>query len=302
MFTEILRTIYDYSVNGKAIDNKFIEHIIAVVVHYNNLHDYVRFLNFSDEKINDKNHDMIRVAEYNLIDRFVNVNINGVNQYLEMYTKYYGKHLNDVEKLFFGSNLIVQILLHELEHASQNKVYNSSKDTTDANLIRIGFSNAYIYKNSTQLIQKLENKGYNSSQIYSYLQEQLQLYKKYYKYNPTERMAQIKSYNMMNEIFEPIYDSVPNICLYNSCCMLENSILGYAQDKNRLVSPTEIYINGMGYQDAWEKFDFYNSDTGIMDNNVLKSIPNSSRFLYGLPVTMSEYQERQKTLKKNKKF
>ena len=49
MELEILKLIYDYSVNRKLIDPKFIDKLIEIVVSKKSLNDYVRNVEFTNK-------------------------------------------------------------------------------------------------------------------------------------------------------------------------------------------------------------------------------------------------------------
>lgn len=63
MELEILKLIYDYSVNGKLVDLKFIDKITEIVVSKRSLSDYVRNVQFTNKL--EKNDYAVVSASYN---------------------------------------------------------------------------------------------------------------------------------------------------------------------------------------------------------------------------------------------
>lgn len=298
----LLELIYNYSSRGKSVDNEFVETLVGIVVGTKNLQNYLTTIYYTNDGGAARESDKLRVAEYNSIDKFLNINIDSMNKYIELYTNYYAPKFNQIEKLFFGNYLVTQIILHELEHVSQNKKYNSYGSDDESILINLGFSVSYMLDDPTTFFRKLHDEGYTDTEINTLLLNQVQLCRKYYPYSPTERLAQINSYNTMRDILEPIYEDVPNLYTYNSYNFLNNIINGYEIYKNQIKCPTEIFVNGMGYQQEMCKFSFYNSNKDTMTSNLFNKYSKIERLIYGFDVTQEEYNNTKKLVMQCDKF
>ena len=124
MDIKILRLIFDYSINKRNADKEFVERLIDIVVNSNELNDYVRNLYFYEENACDDN-GLLMVANYNVIDRYMGVNTEAMGMYIESCDTNFGSTFSDIEQIFYNNFLISHVVLHELEHATQNKKYNS---------------------------------------------------------------------------------------------------------------------------------------------------------------------------------
>ena len=147
----ILKIIYDKTINNKIIDFKDIEKILDLLIvekslpiRSNNLASYSNYskkITIYTEMI-DK---MVKDIENNLL------NVNGF------------------ETTLYKNLSILQILLHEVEHANQQKIaYNDN--TLEALIIRLSYLVNYDYD------------------------------EKMYEYCPEERLAEIKSFEEINTL------------------------------------------------------------------------------------------------------
>ena len=109
--------------------------------------------------------------------------------------------------------------------------------------------------------------GYTLSQIDIMLKQRRNLYKEYYNYNPTERLAEIKSYNTLAKSLSPL-----------------------------------TYVGALGFPNDWSKFHFYDEDPQIMMDQIFDQHSFTERLAFGLPVTYGEYDKAQKVLSLNNRF
>lgn len=151
----ILKIIYDKTIDNKILDLKDIENILEILVIEKNLNDYI--LNINIQQIRSNN-----LASYSSYTKEITV-----------YTEMINKMVKDIEKSILNINVfettlyknlsILQILLHEVEHANQQKIaYHDN--TLEALIIRLSY---------------LVNNGYD---------------KNLYEYCPEERLAEIKTF------------------------------------------------------------------------------------------------------------
>ncbi len=151
----ILKIIYDKTVNNQILDLKDIEKILELLVIDKCLNDYI--LNINVQHIRSNN-----LASYSNYTKNITVYIEKVEQMV----KDIEKNIlisNDFEILLYKNLSILQVLFHEVEHANQQKIaYN--ENSLEAFIIRL----SYLVKNC-------------------YTEE-------LYEYCPEERLAEIKSF------------------------------------------------------------------------------------------------------------
>jgi len=230
------------------------------------------------------------------------INTTTMGMYIESCNTNFGSTFSDIEQIFYNNFLISHVVLHELEHACQNKKYNSLLKDTETTLIRMAFSNVYSLKDTKEFIEKLQSEGYTPEQVYHYLKNEVELYKKYYKYNPSERLAEIKTYDTLVKVANHIQKEIPNLCEYEFYNYLKSLLCGYEVSDDVLCIPTITYINGMEYRQKWSEFDFYDPNPNAMNAKLFNQHPFIERLSFGLPVTAEEYINTNKVLSKYDKF
>ena len=127
MEEKIFNLVYDYAINDKLADESFIEQIILIVTDSRNLGDYVKNIEFSDEIKQDKN--VVECARYANILQKITINLESTKIVIEdrlLHKKPYEKF----EENLFQNLIIVQFILHELEHAYQYKILDDKEDDT----------------------------------------------------------------------------------------------------------------------------------------------------------------------------
>lgn len=299
MEKDILELIYNYSINAKLADPNFVDKLVEIIVNHKNLNEYVKDIHFYEgEQLMENN--KIQLASYNIVDRFMAFNVATIREYLEIYGRNYSSYFSDVEQMFYNNLLISHIILHELEHADQNKKYNSAIHNTENTLIRIAFRGSYLFKDPLVCFKELTNMGYTLSQIDIMLKQRRNLYKEYYNYNPTERLADIKSYNTLAKSLSHLKKQMPNLYEYEYINYMKSLISGY--DLDTLQAPTITYVGALGFPNDWSKFHFYDEDPQIMMDQIFDQHSFIERLAFGLPVTYGEYDKAQKVLSLNNRF
>ena len=111
---DILKIIFDCSINNKILNNSEIENIIIILIYQKNITNHISNIVFDDEGINglaSYNTDDKKITIYNSI---INKMINNMNKDLLI--------SNNFQKYLFENLSILQIILHELEHVNQNNI------------------------------------------------------------------------------------------------------------------------------------------------------------------------------------
>lgn len=152
---------------------------------------------------------------------------------------------------------IVQILLHEIEHANQRKIaYNDN--TLEALIIRLSF-----------LINDYDNENL-------------------YEYCPEERLAEIKSFEeictMINYIKDKLF-ILPNIIETEK---LKRELRGYHYRNGYVNIPIFDYFTLGGKEKLIDTFN--------LPNNSINKYKLNNRLKYGLIITDNEYKNSTKKL------
>ena len=255
MEMELLRIIFDYTKQRKLIDRKFLDKFIEIVVNYKNLDDYVKFVTFSEE-IQSRDTGTV-LASYNHLLKRIRVNYYSVVEYLENFENKYC-YFSDFENLFLKNLEIVQLMLHELEHANQfNKCENSS--TYESMIL----SESLFCTNN-------------------------KLYKAAYNYAPEERLANIVSYKEIIKILNFIKELVPNLLNFENYKLLDYVINDYQIIDSNIIPPTIYYFFIGNMNESLRRLGLINSD-GTIKQNIENEFDYEKRLTYGLSINNYEF-------------
>ncbi len=247
---EILNLIVNYSTQGKIVDENLMRKIIAIMIDIKNINEYVSKFELSsstgyETAVYLSEDKTIRVYD-SVIDLIRNKKIISL--------------FKTEEIILFYNLLIVQILLHELEHANQWKIMDN-EDTIEAFILKISYSVS-------------EKQAFNI-----------------YEIMPNERLAEIKSFNEINKLIKPIENEKREIANFMFISWLEKKLRGYHYTDKSVTVPIVNFLVQTGNEELIENFDWF-------DINYLKSLKLSlsmysldERMNYGFPITDDEYRK-----------
>lgn len=163
---------------------------------------------------------------------------------------------------------ILQFVLHEIEHAKQEKKLKSYTNNLEMLLLSCSKLNMELW----ELIEG----GYKK-------------YNETYIYNPSERMAEIRSYKKILSFIELInkdskIDKTFNILKREY--IIEN-LNGYLTD----MCPSEIYLVKTELDNIWKSMSFYDDDRNIMNEKAKKEYNIGKRLFLGLPIDNEEFKK-----------
>lgn len=145
---------------------------------------------------------------------------------------------------------VLQVILHEVEHANQQRI--AYKDNTlEALILRLSY---------------LVDNGYDD---------------KLYEYCPEERLAEIKSFEEINNLISYISENLivlPNLLKLE---MLKRQLRGYHYKNNSINVPLVDYFY---YGNKIELLEGVNLTKNSINNYALYE-----RFKYGFPISIDEY-------------
>ena len=245
----ILKIIYDKTIDNKILDSKDIEKILEILVVEKRLNDYI--LNISIQQIRSNN-----LASYSTYTKKITIYTEMINQMVKDIEKNI-LNINVFEATLYKNLSILQTLLHEVEHANQQKIaYNDN--TLEALIIRLSY---------------LVNNGYNEN---------------LYEYCPEERLAEIKTFDeifiLVNHINKKLI-TLPDIIEMER---LKRQLRGYHYKNNFITIPIVDYFTIGNKKELLDTFD--------LSNACLENYTLSDRCKYGFPISINEYGTSMKKL------
>jgi len=298
MEMDIIKLVYDYSRRGKYVDLEFIHKLINIVVSYRSLNSYVRSIKVK-ETLEDEYNEFC--AAYSPFEKSILLNYSYVHLILENGTRYDDLFQN-YELIMYKNLIIAQILLHELEHANQHNIVDKKgNNTIECDLIRASFYLEQALKNP-KFYESIIKDNISVADIIIYIKNHRELYKQYYRMNPTERMAQVNSYNTIVKSIEPVKEYFPALYEFKKACLVEQMLQGYEESWFEGSCPTQVYLYGTRQCDVWKRFKFYNEDNSQLVSSVREQHNLAKRLTLGLPITEREYYNTNDWLQSTNKF
>lgn len=274
-FINVLLKKYD----NKLYDTRFIEDFLSFAIKYYDLSEWVKQVNI--RLFNDPGERYLAV--YNYVKKDITVYKSTLKEFIE----------EKGESILYKNIYLIQILLHELEHAAQNKLVYTS-DTIEAQILKysmtrderdfinkrdydLKIANYLNYLNIFYLINLrrviLKNKNY-------YIRDT-------YISAPEERLAQYKSYGRLLKALKT--SNIPSY-IYNKIELnnLHSNFNAYISIDSEYASPTVKYLTALKYDKQLNQFDWYDKDKEICFEKS-KSLYNfEDRLALGLPISKEE--------------
>ena len=199
----ILRLIYNKSIKNEILNNNDIDKILSFLVINKDLNNYI--LNIDVQPIRSN-----KVASYSSYTKRITI-----------YSKTIEKLILNIEKNIINAtdfdialykNLsILQVILHEVEHANQQKIA-FSENNLEAFILRMSF----LIKNAYE--------------------DQL------YEYCPEERLAEIKSYEDLILMIQYLNNKTSNISSILDAEKLQRLLRGYHYKDEKVEAPLTTYF------------------------------------------------------------
>lgn len=277
MYFFIAKLLLDYSYNGKLINKNYIDRLIEIVIKGKSLEEYVH--NFI---IKDNAEDKNDYANYHPSSKTISLYLDGFSDYIESELKYI--HLFPKSDRYLYMNLITtQTILHELEHAEQQKIINTSNGF-EAQILRLC---EFKDRPDIEILVSLGEISTNEANLYlnkKYTNYQ-KVYNELYLYAPHERLAEIKSYQSIIRILKYI-KYAKRLVNYEELNKLEKLLRGY----NSTYSPTITYLEKQDRKNDLEKFDWYCESKEETIKLAKEKYNLAERLKYGLPIDSDEHQ------------
>lgn len=278
MEEKVLKLIYDYSMNNRIIDQKFIDQVVEIVVSSRSLDDYLKKVKYfnKDNIVRPekgkafcmvKNMDELAYLTYNFHNRIMTIYPDNI---INFYKQPIDVTLSDYEMIFFKSIIYTSYILHELRHVDQNRI-QSEESSLEAELL--SYSNFIIPINES--MTKEEQRDTFVRNLVSYI-----FYMRNHDDAPQERMADVDSYQDMLKILLSVQVKIPNIIKYLKKLRDESLSRGYEDT----FSPTLEYYKTIGKGNNLCQFDWYSEDDKKCLENLNKLYSFERRVYCGLPI------------------
>lgn len=242
----ILKIIYDLSANNKLLNINNIDKILEILINEKDLGEYIS--NIEVQQIRSNN-----LASYSNYYKKIIIYSNIIDKMI-IDIQYNVRSKKQLTKNMYINLSVLQVILHEIEHANQEKIINYN--TLESFILRI-----------SQIVE-------NNNHIY--------------EVNPIERFAEIKSYN---DIFKIIagYENDLSLKSLIKNDELQRKIRGYHYYNGKLYSPIELYFLMGRAEYLLSSFEWYSDDNNLFAENVEKLYKLEDSLFYGFPILDRNY-------------
>lgn len=244
---KILKIIYDKSINNRIIDINDINKILELMINEKQLNNYI--LNIDVQPVRSNN-----LASYSNYSKKITIYSRTIKLMLKNIESNI-LNISDFEKVLYKNLALVQVILHEIEHANQEKI-SYIENTFEAFVIRM----THIVDNS--------------------------YFESLYEYNPQERLAEIKSFIEVISLISSIKNKLDKLPSVLEMDRLQRFLRGYHYCQGKVNSPLITFFKQGNKEFVLESFDWYRKNSF---NMVSMQYNLEERFNYGLPISLNEY-------------
>jgi len=273
------KLLLEYQKKEMLSDEFFVLKSIDIILKTYGLQDFIENIVFYDSKYYDKGD-----AYYNPIDKLLGFDINNMVKTIEKYENFKGKIMTNKEYVLTNNVLLLKNIIHEIEHIKQMSVVLRDNDDIKSRLLKIEFYDA---------VALLGDESYDKNYLVSYLKllENEDLY--FSKLG--ERLAFSNSFLMIKKILSNISLKEADVSKKVNCFDYINNINSFYNSDNNLYTYVDK-INELNKN--------YNINEEINLSHLEKmekELELEDRFLYGFPITKSEFKKIQDKSKKSYK-
>ena len=250
---------------NKDVDSNLIFDIIDTLKNYYELEHWIKHV-VVDFRSNTNNQPL------GIHDKYTDeltFNIAAIKYKIETLSDIFRLSVN--EKIYFLYCELLIIILHEIEHANQHRTFHSNDKDLESLIIQASYCISFT---------KLEEKGYKLEDIEKQWKKTLseEFHKENYNISPIERLAEIKSLNITEQVFNIKNDDerISSVRSYIAASLKTIYENGY----DRYLSPTITYI---------QRFNPFADLEEILDKS--KGLSYKERIIYGLQISNNEQAE-----------
>lgn len=247
---DILKIIYDKSKTNKILDLKDIEKILDQLIIEKQLNEYIS--NMKVQQIRSKN-----LASYSNETKVITIYSNIIDLMIKNIDKQIIPSDNLLKNLYKNLS-ILQVIMHEVEHANQEKLI----DTTN---------------NLESFILRLSELVPENSILY--------------EYKPEERLAEIKSYKEILTLISLLNNKSKQINDLMEIDSLQKLLRGYHYENQIITTPLITYFEKGKKPELLTPLVITNNEKKVISVYNLED-----RLKYGFPITTEEYISSMRTL------
>jgi len=238
----ILKIIYDRSISNKILNLNDIEKILNLLTIEKDLSKYIS--NMEVQQIRSKH-----LASYSNYTKTITIYSNIIDLMMHNIDKTL-KITNEFEKTLYKNLSILQVIMHEVEHANQEKIiYNNNLESFILKLSELIDDDAILYE-----------------------------------YNPAERLAEIKSYKEIILLLDNLNNKTERISSLINTDNIQRLLRGYHYKNKDVTYPLSSYFKLGNKPELLIPLGLHENEKKVI------SIYNlEDRFKYGFPITTDEY-------------
>lgn len=273
MELELTKIVYEYTKNKKLADENFIKTCINICLDYKGLKYLVK-----DIIINENTGD----SYYDCINQILLINSS---QCIHHVTS-----INEYETVLHYNLEVLRIIIHECEHVMQCSICDNQNVSYKKRLLELCFGGSILIKKIKSAdINYDESAILNIIKEVEYWKKVNKSYDKLYDYFPSERMADIKAYKHLINIFNKL--DVGDFAIqrkYLNQRLAESQLLGYFKKDNIIIPPIFVFLYQLEYI-LNQKVDTDKIVADISKKSKYKRL--GKRLMYGLNITTDEYEK-----------
>lgn len=243
---KIFELLYNKSIKLRSINIDDMNSILSILIDNKDLKDYILCLEVKKIRSN-------KLASYSTLNKSIIIYSNIIEK---MQIDIYNNLIidNDIYKNLYVNFRILQVIMHEVEHANQIK--NVNKNSLESFILRIS----------------------------NLVNEKKQLY----EFSPFERFAEINSFKDIVQIVSE-NTSNKNFGHLIENDLLQRNLIGYHYINNRVIPPIVSYYSNGEKEYLLLSFDWYSRDYDETINNSIEKYSLDERLFYGFPISSFEY-------------
>lgn len=300
---ELFKIFVENGYNNKEI--VFSDDIYLSNSFYNNLYDLIEVISkytsykfLKKVKIKGKKfNDTTTISDYGFKDKTLLIYMSNILEYIkeEVLNKPNVDLIDYYKYLYY---IIFSAILHEREHVMQYQLmispFNQSIEKDILKFVDLFHKNRLTKLSKEKLKQSkmkvsrvnIFNSKKEICKIYN------TLYNKHYFLDPMERLAEIRSYTIMKQIFQN-KDEYEYYYFLSQFKIISSIITSYDLINETVISPSISFMNKISDAITHENipFKWYSENQIQCLENILSTLSLKERLLYGLPITYDEYNK-----------
>lgn len=199
----VLKIVYDKSLINKLLDLNDMEKILDILVSHKCLNEYVLGMDVQYVRSNN-------IASYSNYSRRITIFVDKLNEMLNCIESSIIDN-NGFESMLYKNLQLLQIIMHEVEHANQQMIVNMN-NSFEALILKLSFlvNNRYEYP--------------------------------LYEYCPEERLAEIKSFSEILVLMQNLDFKINKVKYFFEIEKLQRQLRGYHLKNNMVNIPLKTFF------------------------------------------------------------